>query len=112
CSCLFAVGLTVALLSTRPALAQPAGSAKQSCQTTGCLDTADTAPAVHYRLRAGDIVELSFPFVPTFNQTLTIQPDGYITLQSLGPLRVDGLTVPELTEILRSNYTSILRDPV
>jgi polysaccharide export outer membrane protein len=124
--CLVVIGITVGLPSIPPALA------KQSCETIGCLDTArqlpsgtvplsrpstaderdETAPDVRYRLRPGDVIELNFPFVPTFNHTITIQPDGYVTIHALGPLRVDGLTVPELTETLRARYTSILRDPV
>jgi polysaccharide export outer membrane protein len=63
-------------------------------------------------LRAGDVIELNFPFVPAFNHTITIQPDGYVTFHVIGGLRVDGLTVPELTETLRAKYASILRDPV
>jgi polysaccharide export outer membrane protein len=134
CSCLVAIAITVALPATLPA------AARQSCQTVGCVDTArqapsgadtarqapgstaplagtsagsaDTAPDVRYRLRTGDVVELNFPFVPTFNHTIAIQPDGYVTLHALGALRVDGLTVPELTETLRAKYASILRDPV
>lgn len=70
------------------------------------------AADMRYQLRAGDVIELNLPFIPSFNQTLTVQPDGYVTLHALGPLRVDGLTVPELTEILRAKYASILRDPV
>src|SRR5687767_10365154 len=38
------------------------------------------APDPRYRLRSGDVLELNFPFVPTFTQTVTVQPDGYITL--------------------------------
>lgn len=126
CNYLAVIGISVALASTSPALAE------QACQAIGCLDTArqvargtipqpragsfderaETAPDVRYRLRPGDVIELNFPFVPTFNDTVTIQPDGYITLRALGGLRVDGLTVAELTEVLRTNYSSILRDPV
>jgi protein involved in polysaccharide export with SLBB domain len=125
-SCFVVIAITVVLPGAPRALA------KQSCQAIGCheiarqaatattplsgLRTADerdgTAPDARYRLRTGDVVELSFPFVPTFNHTITIQPDGYVTLHALGARRVDGLTVPELTETLRAEYASILRDPV
>jgi polysaccharide biosynthesis/export protein len=77
--------------------------------------TADThvpGPDARYRLRNGDVLALNFPFVPDFDQTMTVQPDGFITLRALGALRVEGTTVPELTERLRSEYRSILRDPV
>jgi len=65
-----------------------------------------------YQLCRGDILELDFPFTPEFNQTPTVQPDGYITLRGVGDLHVEGQTVPELTQALRTAYGKILRDPV
>jgi len=65
-----------------------------------------------YRLRSGDVVGLNFPFVPDFNQTVTVQPDGFVTLRALGSIRIDRMTVPELSEKLRAEYSTILRDPV
>jgi polysaccharide export outer membrane protein len=59
-----------------------------------------------------DILDLNFPFTPEFNQTVTVQPDGYITLRAVGDLHVEGQTVPEVTQSLRTAYGKILRDPV
>ena len=84
----------------------------QELPLTRAVGEAQSTPELHYRLRSGDVLELNFPFVPDFNQTITVQPDGFITLRALGPLRVEGTTVPELTERLRSEYSSILREPV
>jgi len=64
-----------------------------------------------YQLCRGDILELDFPFSPEFNQTLTIQPDGYITLRGVGDLHVQGQTLPELTQAPGAAYGKILRDP-
>ena len=64
-----------------------------------------------YRLCKGDILDLHFPFTPEFNQTVTVQPDGYITLHGLGDLHVEGTTLPELTETLYAAYSKILHDP-
>jgi polysaccharide export outer membrane protein len=75
-------------------------------------EDAAVSPPPRYQLRSGDVLELTFPFVPDFNQTMTVQPDGFITLRALGGLQVAGATVPELTETLRTRYSSILRDPV
>lgn len=65
-----------------------------------------------YQLRLSDVLVLSFPFTPEFDQTVTVQPDGYITLRGVGSIRVEGQTVPEVTEALRIAYIKILRDPV
>jgi polysaccharide export outer membrane protein len=65
-----------------------------------------------YQLCRGDVFDLDFPFTPEFNQTVTIQPDGYITLRAVGDLQVEGQTVPEVTQSLRTAYGKILHDPV
>lgn len=65
-----------------------------------------------YRVQRDDVLSLSFPIAPEFNQKVTIQPDGYITLQGIGSLHVEGMTVPEVTEALRVSYSKILHDPV
>jgi polysaccharide export outer membrane protein len=65
-----------------------------------------------YQLCQGDTFDLSFPFTPEFNQTVTIHPDGFITLTTLGDLYVLGKTIPELRDLLKIAYAKILRDPV
>src|SRR5437762_3941975 len=65
-----------------------------------------------YQLHSSDVLELSFPFTPEFNQAVTIQPDGYITLRGLESIKVDGKTIPELVDLLRSTYAKILHDTV
>src|SRR5690242_13164309 len=47
-----------------------------------------------YRLGRGDVLEITFPRTPEFNQTATVQPDGFISLHGAGDLQVFGLTVP------------------
>jgi polysaccharide biosynthesis/export protein len=65
-----------------------------------------------YQMRIGDTLEISFQLTPDFNQTVTIQPDGYINLRDTPDLHVAGKTTPELAELLRKAYARILRDPV
>lgn len=66
-----------------------------------------------YQLCKGDAFDLDFPFTPEFDQqTVTVQPDGYVTLKGVGDLHVEGLTVPEVTQALRTAYAKILHDPV
>jgi len=64
-----------------------------------------------YVLRSGDTIDLTFVYVPEFNQTLTIQPDGYVTLRAAGDVRASGLSVPELKTIVESKYSSIMKAP-
>jgi len=65
-----------------------------------------------YQLHSADVLEMNFPFTPEFNQTVTVQPDGYITLRGVDSIRVEGQTLPELNDSLRATYGKILHDPV
>jgi len=62
-------------------------------------------------LRCSDVVEIDFTFSPDFNQTLTVQPDGYLPLKGVGQLYAQGLTVPELQAAVRQAYSGTLHDP-
>lgn len=64
-----------------------------------------------YLLRAGDIFDLNFEYSPEFNQTVTVQPDGYITLREAGDIYVQGLSLEQLNQAVRKGYANILRDP-
>ena len=82
----------------------------------GATDQSQTPTLQHrnlrYRLHSADVLELNFPFTPEFNQTVTVEPDGYITLRGVENMRVEGLTLPEVTQSLRTAYEKILHDPV
>jgi polysaccharide export outer membrane protein len=65
-----------------------------------------------YRLESGDSFDVAFELSPEFNQSVTVQPDGYITLRGAGDVHVAGQTVPELTETLRQTYGKILKNPI
>ena len=65
-----------------------------------------------YKLQPGDVFDTSFELNPEFNQAVTVQPDGYITLRGVGDIQVKDQTVPELTATLRSAYSRILNTPL
>jgi polysaccharide export outer membrane protein len=65
-----------------------------------------------YQLHSADVLELDFPFTPEFRQTVTVQPDGFITLRGIEDIHVEGLTLPEVSNLLRAAYGRILHDPV
>jgi polysaccharide export outer membrane protein len=48
-----------------------------------------------YTLHAGDVITLDYRYTPEFNQTVTIQPDGYVTLDVVGEMKVSGLTLEQ-----------------
>jgi polysaccharide biosynthesis/export protein len=65
-----------------------------------------------YRLCASDVVSLTFPLTPEFNQSVSIQPDGFASLAGVGDLHLEGLTTQESAEAVRTAYSQILHDPI
>jgi polysaccharide export outer membrane protein len=65
-----------------------------------------------YKINPSDTLELTFQLTPEFNQTVTVQPDGYITLRDVGDLQAAGQTLPQLTQSIKTAYSKILHDPV
>jgi polysaccharide export outer membrane protein len=64
-----------------------------------------------YRLRKSDVVEIRFTFSAEFDQTVTIQPDGFVALKAVGDVFAEGSTISELRDSVRSAYATTLRDP-
>jgi polysaccharide export outer membrane protein len=64
-----------------------------------------------YRLRPTDAVEVSFTLAPEFNQTLTLQPDGFVGLKDAAPVYAEGLTIPEFKAAVEQAYRGYLHDP-
>ena len=89
-----------------------AASAPGSGGTSGTAADGFQSRAPRYKLEAGDVFDISFELNPEFNQTVTVQPDGFITLRGVGDVMVKGQTVPELTETLRTDYSKILNAPM
>lgn len=65
-----------------------------------------------YLLRPSDVLQVTFPISPEFDQAVSIQPDGYISVRGVGDLYIAGMTVPELIEALKKAYGQFLHDPV
>jgi polysaccharide export outer membrane protein len=86
-----------------------------NASTTGGANTTDKDfhdRYPRYKLEAGDAFEVSFDLNPEFNQTVSVQPDGYISLRSVGDIMVKGQTVPEVSETIRKAYGNILSNPI
>ncbi|HEV2729553.1 MAG TPA: polysaccharide biosynthesis/export family protein [Terriglobales bacterium] len=65
-----------------------------------------------YKLMPLDVLAISFPLSPEINQSVTVQPDGYITLANVGSIYVQGETVPQLIGTLTQAYAKILHNPI
>lgn len=65
-----------------------------------------------YVIQRQDVLSLSFPLSTEMNQTVTVQPDGYINLENGRSLHAQGLTVPELEEAVKGAYAGTLHNPI
>jgi polysaccharide export outer membrane protein len=65
-----------------------------------------------YRITPGDVIQLTFPYVPEFDQTVAVQPDGYVALRGIRDVYARGRTVAEFKQELLEAYASVLREPM
>jgi polysaccharide export outer membrane protein len=117
--------LTLLLLAFA-GMAYAAGDQEKSAKSDAAVQVASadagnsnqsTTPALkqrnpRYQVQKGDVLVLDFPFTPEFNETVTVQPDGYVALRGIGDMHVEGMTTPEMQDSLRTAYSKILHDPV
>ena len=108
--CALAVGQELKTASANAALPGAAKPVAAADSAKPAADFKDRSP--RYRIQAGDSFDVSFELSPEFNQTVSVQPDGFVTLRSVGDLKVAGETVPELTQTLRLAYSKILNAPL
>jgi len=64
-----------------------------------------------YRLGFGDVIEVKFFNNEKFNETLTVRPDGRISMQKVGDIPVAGLTPGQLRKLITKVYAKILKNP-
>jgi polysaccharide export outer membrane protein len=64
-----------------------------------------------YKLVPGDVIDIAYRYTPEFNQTVTIQPDGFVGLQIVGDLKIGGLTVEEARKKITEKATVRLKEP-
>lgn len=75
-------------------------------------DSAAPLQAV-YRIHQGDKLSVKFFYQPELNEvSVVVRPDGFISLQMIDDLRVEGLTAAELKKHLEKEYEEILLKPL
>ena len=52
-----------------------------------------------YLLRPGDTLQLQYRLTPDMNQSVTVQPDGFIDLNLAGEIQVSGLSITQAHEL-------------
>ena len=63
-----------------------------------------------YKISADDVMELHFPLSPEYDQSVTVQPDGYISLIGANSIHLAGAdTVFFLGLFFEASYASLVR---
>jgi len=86
--------------------------------TKGAASTDDPRPELQHRpryaIQRSDSVTITFPLSPEYNQTITVQPDGYISLMGAGSIHLEGLNLDQAQIAIHDAYVKakVLRDPL
>jgi polysaccharide export outer membrane protein len=64
-----------------------------------------------YRLQPTDVVEIHYRYTPEFDQTVAVQPDGFVSLQIVGDLKLQGLTLDQVKAAILAEASQRLKDP-
>lgn len=108
----FAVGCCIAVAQSPQSTSGQSGS-----QGAASIPTIEPSPTFQsryprYQVAPSDVLTISFPLSVELNQSVKVQPDGFITLGNLGSVYVEGQTTPEVAETLKKAYAKILHDPI
>ena len=75
----------------------------------GYADWSDDEPS--YRFYPGDEIELTVPSAPELNKTVTVQPDGRVSLPLISPVMAADRTIQDLEGSISQAYSSQLLRP-
>ena len=64
-----------------------------------------------YLLRPGDTLQLQYRLTPDMNQSVTVQPDGFIDLNLAGEIQVSGLSITQAHDLIVSKLSTTLNAP-
>jgi len=78
---------------------RPPAPTTPSTRTAG--DGSVSLPVPEYYLGPGDELDIRIFELPDFNMTLRVAPDGTISVAPIGRIRVAGMTVQQVEEMLR-----------
>jgi polysaccharide biosynthesis/export protein len=111
-----AILITCTITGAQVGQVSQTGSSVRSAQAdpsqTGAPEPQFQQRDQRYRIRKSDVIDVKFKLSPEFDQTVTVQPDGFIGLDGAGDIKVEDKTIPELKDAIRVAYQGILHEPV
>ena len=73
--------------------------------------TQGPTPSQEYVIQSGDLLDIKFFYNPELNESVTVRPDGRISLQLAREVKASGTTPAQLTELLANHYASMIKNP-
>jgi polysaccharide biosynthesis/export protein len=64
-----------------------------------------------YTLNPGDVIDIQYRYTPEFNQTVTVQPDGYVSLEIGGDLKIEGRNLTQVRSLILTKARERLASP-
>lgn len=116
----FAVAVLCAQSATAPLLGNPLFenqelTAQQSTQMQGQLQTASLPPtqqvSAQYRIGNGDVLQISVWGEAELTRTVTVRPDGRISLPLINEVEIAGLTSSAAQSMLDQRFARYIRNP-
>ena len=92
-----------------------AGLVSCATQNATIKDVRPLSPAqetIVYTIQPGDQLDIKFFYNPELNETVTVRPDGMISLQLIDEIKAAGMKPAELDNKLTDLYSSELKEPV
>jgi polysaccharide biosynthesis/export protein len=64
-----------------------------------------------YRIQPSDVIEIHYRYTPEYDQTVAVQPDGFVALQIVGDVKLQGLTLDQAKAGITEKASQRLKDP-
>ena len=89
-----------------------AGCATKSAVAPNTATVASFGEPAPYFIQPGDQLDIKFFYNPEINETVTVRPDGKISLQLVDEIQAAGLKPLQLDNVLTEKYGQELKKPV
>ncbi len=113
------MGVLTAMFVVLPASGQQLNMSRSAEVATSSAATGDDPrPELQHRprytIQRSDSITITFPLSPEYNQVITVQPDGYISLLGAGSIRLEGFNLDQAQVAIRDAYVKakILKEPM
>ena len=64
-----------------------------------------------YKIQPSDQLQLTYRYTPEYNQSLTVQPDGMVTIDLVGSIKIGDLTLDQARATILEQLQTRLNDP-